>query len=1063
MKTLTIKAITSIAPGLVMMAVLAFIGGRAQAADTWAGNTSAKWNASNWTGSHNPPVSGDSLIFGAAGSSGTALNDDLTTSGFNIAGITYNSGAAAFTVTNNTFVLTGPVANNSTSLETINDPFSITNSETFTTTSGGGDITLGGIISGVGGSITKAGSGTLTLSGVNTYTGATTVSGGTLVFSEINGYTYVGGTLSINGTSTLKLTGHTSGAQLHFSTKTFSFDSTGGGTLNSDSSGGGSPNFVASTCTYQTLGGAQDTIGNMGANGINLNGNYSTFDVASGTSGSSDLLITSAIENAGGITKTGAGTLALTGANTYSGATTISAGTLTISGAGTLGSGMYAGAITNNGAFVYASSADQTNSGVISGTGTVTNAGSGTLTLSGVNTYTGATTVSGGTLVFSETNGYVYTGGTLSINGSSTLKLTGTTSGAQLHFSGKTFSFDSTGGGTLSSDASGGGSPNFVASSCTYQTLGGAQDTIGSMGANGINLNGNYSTFNVASGTSGSSDLLITSAIENSGGIIKTGAGTMALTGINTYSGATTISNGILQGVVGGSCSNSAVTVSATAGNSVLDISVISTNEQWTCSSLTVNNGNSGSGLQFDFGSLTPSTNIAPLNVIGGVTFSTPPVITVNGTNVLTSSGYGYPLMTWGSGYSAPDLTGVTINLNRAQYVGSLAVVSNTLYLHSIEIPSAIAGQGYGLVWHDEFDSLASIDLSNSKVSGFKWYIQPPFAKTNVPASDFIVPQPSVVRILGSNTNDSNESGEQLVSAVSTNVGFTIANTNGFYIEARIMFSSDQVINSNAWPAFWTRSSEAAFGIVSPWPGTTNGWQNQAEIDVMEYDQTSLASYGGTIHSWFGTDAGTNRFTDCHSLNNSVPYPGGLIPTNVWHTYGCLMVPSWNTSSNNGYCRMYIDNVLGTNETKTWVNSTNLWTNNPNAMPYLTNTEPRAFSAAELWHRMIAVGTAKTGNPMDVDWVRVWQIQTNFDQFMLKKLSSNLIGLPSMPTNITATISRARLTVSWPNSYTGWQLQVQTSSINTGLGTNWQTISGSDATNAMTFGINPTNTAVFYR
>ena len=419
-----------------MMAVLALMGGRAQAADTWAGNTSANWNASNWTGSHNPPVSGDSLIFGAAGSSGTALNDDLTTSGFNIAGITYNSGAAAFTVTNNTFVLTGPVANNSSSLETINNAFSMTSPQTFTTTNGGG-IALGGIISGAGG-ITAAGSGTLTLSGVNTYTGATTVSGGTLVLSKTNGYVYTGGTLSINGSSTLKLTGLTSGAQLHFSDKTFSFDSTGGGTLISDASGGGSPNFVASTCTYQTLGGAQDTIGSMGANGINLNGNYSTFNVASGTSGSSDLLITSAIENAGGITKTGAGTMALTGANTY----------------------------------------------------------------------TGTTTVSGGTLVFSETNGYVYTGGTLSINGSSTLKLTGTTSGAQLHFSDKTFSFDSTGGGTLTSDASGGGSPNFVASTCTYQTLGGAQDTIRNMGANGINLNGNYSTFNVASGTSGSSDLL---------------------------------------------------------------------------------------------------------------------------------------------------------------------------------------------------------------------------------------------------------------------------------------------------------------------------------------------------------------------------------------------------------------------------------------------------------------------------------------------------------------------------------------------------------------------------
>ena len=38
----------------------------------------------------------------------------------------------------------------------------------------------------------------------------------------------------------------------------------------------------------------------------------------------------------------------------------------------------------------------------------------------------------------------------------------------------------------------------------------------------------------------------------------------------------------------------------------------------------------------------------------------------------------------------------------------------------------------------------------------------------------------------------------------------------------------------------------------TPWPGTTNGWQNEDEIDVMEYDQTAKTSYGGTSHSWYG-------------------------------------------------------------------------------------------------------------------------------------------------------------------------------------------------------------------
>src|SRR5207248_10808699 len=51
------------------------------------------------------------------------------------------------------------------------------------TLSAGGDLsstTFSGILSGVGGGLTKQGSGLLGLSGINTYSGTTTVSGGTV-------------------------------------------------------------------------------------------------------------------------------------------------------------------------------------------------------------------------------------------------------------------------------------------------------------------------------------------------------------------------------------------------------------------------------------------------------------------------------------------------------------------------------------------------------------------------------------------------------------------------------------------------------------------------------------------------------------------------------------------------------------------------------------------------------------------------------------------------------------------------------------------------------------------
>ena len=96
--------------------------------------------------------------------------------------------------------------------------------------------------------------------------------------------------------------------------------------------------------------------------------------------------------------KSGGGTLTLAGANTYTGATTVTAGTLEIGGAGSLGSGSYAGTIANSGAFEYNSSANQTLSGVISGTGSVVKGNSGTLTLGSTvaNTYSGGTTINDG-------------------------------------------------------------------------------------------------------------------------------------------------------------------------------------------------------------------------------------------------------------------------------------------------------------------------------------------------------------------------------------------------------------------------------------------------------------------------------------------------------------------------------------------------------------------------------------------------------------------------------------------------------------------------------------------
>lgn len=77
----------------------------------------------------------------------------------------------------------------------------------------------------------------------------------------------------------------------------------------------------------------------------------------------------------GGLIKDGAGTLEITGANTYTGATTINAGEVKLSGNGTLGTGE----VINNTTLEIAVASEQTFANAVSGTGSVIKTGAGRL------------------------------------------------------------------------------------------------------------------------------------------------------------------------------------------------------------------------------------------------------------------------------------------------------------------------------------------------------------------------------------------------------------------------------------------------------------------------------------------------------------------------------------------------------------------------------------------------------------------------------------------------------------------------------------------------------------
>ena len=288
---------------------------------------------------------------------------------------------------------------------------------------------FGGVIKNTAGTmaVTKVGSGTQTLSGANTYIGVTTVSAGILA---------LGNNLALQNSAL-------------------------------DTNGAGVVTFSITSPTIGGLTGAIDlatkfTTGYSSVTNLTLN-------PLSGSQSYPGVIANGAMS----LTKTGAGTQILSGANTYSGGNTLNQGTLTVGLGGNLGAttgalsvnntnittagtavilnlpiaadtttGSLSGGISTpvsgiNTATINTQSArtltvNQTTAGtyagVIAGAGSLT-LGSGStnkLTLTGTNTYTGATTVDAGTLAVT---------GAGSFNSSTSLTVAG---GAKLVYSSTT-------------------------------------------------------------------------------------------------------------------------------------------------------------------------------------------------------------------------------------------------------------------------------------------------------------------------------------------------------------------------------------------------------------------------------------------------------------------------------------------------------------------------------------------------------------------------------------------------------------------------------------------------
>lgn len=451
------------------------------------------------------------------------------------------------------------------------------------------DVVFNTVIGGSG-NVVKAGPGYLTLTARATYTGTTTISGGTLeigandVLGPATRITVDGGTLALganmqsvpgvtlvsgaitgaggflasgtdfdvrSGTVTGRLGGAVgltkttagivtlSGSNGYTGTTTVS-----GGTLALGASGviSNVSNVVVSGGEL-AIGANDETVAGVALRGGAISGTTGTLTSTTGYAVEAGS-ISARLGGSGGLTKSGAGTVILGGANSYSGNTTVQGGTLALAASNVIADG--SAVVVDGGTFDIGANSDTVNdldlfSGTVAGTtGLLTSRsrvelrsgivdanldiqngellvkiGTGTVILSGTNVYTGSTQVDEGTLELQGGSAILDTGLVDVANGTTLRVATAERIGALVGAAGGTVDLAAT------------------------LTTGDGLDAVFAGNAGGA------------------------------GGLVKEGAGTVTLAGANTYSGATTINGGTLalSGSIASAVTNSANMTIAGSGS----------------------------------------------------------------------------------------------------------------------------------------------------------------------------------------------------------------------------------------------------------------------------------------------------------------------------------------------------------------------------------------------------------------------------------------------------------------------------------------------------------------
>ena len=311
---------------------------------------------------------------------------------------------------------------------------------------------------------------------------------------------------------------------------------------------------------------------------------------------------------------------------------------------------------------------------------------------------------------------------------------------------------------------------------------------------------------------------------------------------------------------------------------------------------------------------------------------------------------------------SIPPTPVMSLGYNRiVPSIGKAGPLSTLNYLTGPNQPGPAAASGYNtLTFYDDYTTIGTIDITDSRAVGFTTYIHGAWPLANaggVPTwpiahADDVSVASSVVTF---NNQHAPGGGAQLWSSAPTGTGSTYVGsvfTNGFYYEARIKFDQSLATSgaqSSGWPAVWSLPVEMLTGHI---------------VRYIEPDYFEAYPVGtGTIQPLMSFhDVVSNPGGPVYSNSNYQPSLGGADWTQ-FHTIGALWVPMAKNGGT-GLFQRYFDGTHLTAQDVTYSAS---------GPPTPDTGLPNGTFSSWDSESMVLLIAAGYNWPTLIDYIQVWQ------------------------------------------------------------------------------------------